>query len=168
MTITKRPQNKCKSCGYTWYPRGKSLSKKCPNCGGKNISTVGSWGGLAALLFIGYAIFGSDHKPTDTTTDVAAPYTSSQSTETTASPAAELTPTTQDRGGSGEGDQSDFSEPEDITPAVETKPTPSSICEHEGNIFSRNSCEWRECEKPDFSELKECANKKPKENTYRR
>jgi hypothetical protein len=30
---TKRPQNVCKKCAYTWYPRGKRLSLKCPRCG---------------------------------------------------------------------------------------------------------------------------------------
>jgi len=168
MAATKRPQNRCKSCGYTWHPRGKSLSNKCPNCGGTQISTVGSWGGLAALLFIGYAIFGSNDKPADTTADVATSYAASQPTETTASPAAESPPTTQHSGDSEQGEQSNSSELEEATPTVETEATPSSICEHEGNIFSRNNCEWRECEKPDFSELEECANKKPKANAYGR
>ena len=166
MAATKRPQNKCKSCGYTWYPRGKSLSNKCPNCGGTQISTVGSWGGLAALLFIGYAIFGSNDKPTDTKVDASASYVASQPTEATASSATESTPTTQRSDASEQGDQSNFAELEETTSTVKAKPTPSSICEHEGNIFSRNNCEWKECEKPEFSELEECANKKPKENAF--
>jgi len=29
---TKRPLNKCKACGYTWHPRGKDVSHKCPKC----------------------------------------------------------------------------------------------------------------------------------------
>jgi hypothetical protein len=33
MRLNKRPLNMCKSCSYTWYPRGKSLSGKCPRCG---------------------------------------------------------------------------------------------------------------------------------------
>ena len=32
---TKRPQNNCANCGYTWFPRGHNLSTKCPNCGAK-------------------------------------------------------------------------------------------------------------------------------------
>lgn len=28
-----RPQNACHKCRDTWYPKGRNLSKKCPNCG---------------------------------------------------------------------------------------------------------------------------------------
>lgn len=28
-----RPQNFCGACGHSWYPRGKSFSPRCPNCG---------------------------------------------------------------------------------------------------------------------------------------
>jgi hypothetical protein len=31
--MTMRPKNQCNRCGYTWYPRGKNVSNKCPNCG---------------------------------------------------------------------------------------------------------------------------------------
>jgi hypothetical protein len=34
MQWTKRPQNFCPSCGYSWYPRGKNRSAQCPRCGG--------------------------------------------------------------------------------------------------------------------------------------
>ena len=34
---TKRPQNQCYSCGYSWYPRGKDKSSRCPECGGHEI-----------------------------------------------------------------------------------------------------------------------------------
>ncbi len=37
---TKRPQNKCEDCSYTWYPRGKHQSLKCPSCGGRNVSVI--------------------------------------------------------------------------------------------------------------------------------
>ncbi|MDD5668537.1 MAG: hypothetical protein PHE58_00690 [Candidatus Omnitrophica bacterium] len=33
MSYTKRPQNCCSSCGYTWYPRGHEVSTNCPRCG---------------------------------------------------------------------------------------------------------------------------------------
>lgn len=36
MRYTKRPQNRCSECGYTWYPRGKNLSRWCPYCGSRN------------------------------------------------------------------------------------------------------------------------------------
>jgi ribosomal protein L37AE/L43A len=47
---TKRPQNQCRSCGYTWYPRGKRLSAKCPKCGSEKTKVVGF--GLLAILFV--------------------------------------------------------------------------------------------------------------------
>jgi uncharacterized paraquat-inducible protein A len=31
--MTKRRLNVCEDCKYTWYPRGKDLSPKCPQCG---------------------------------------------------------------------------------------------------------------------------------------
>lgn len=34
---TKRPQNVCRSCGYSWYPRGKDVSAKCPSCGSPRV-----------------------------------------------------------------------------------------------------------------------------------
>lgn len=48
---TRRPQNVCKQCRYSWYPRGKSLSLKCPHCG--STDTAVGCGGLAMLLAIG-------------------------------------------------------------------------------------------------------------------
>lgn len=37
---TKRWQNICSNCGDTWYPRGRDISNKCPNCGNKNVHFV--------------------------------------------------------------------------------------------------------------------------------
>jgi len=48
MARTKRHQNKCKSCGYTWYPRGKDLSAECPKCGSSEVSYSGC--GCAGIL----------------------------------------------------------------------------------------------------------------------
>ncbi len=67
---TKRPQNRCKACGYTWYPRGKSLSAKCPRCGSEETRIVGAglFGGLIALGVIAL-VFGhanTDHSPAQT------------------------------------------------------------------------------------------------------
>lgn len=49
---TKRPQNRCKQCGYTWYPRGKSVSLRCPNCGSQDvgINLIPLIGSLVGLL----------------------------------------------------------------------------------------------------------------------
>jgi hypothetical protein len=37
---TLRPQNRCEGCGYTWYPRGKDLSARCPDCGSTRTALV--------------------------------------------------------------------------------------------------------------------------------
>jgi predicted RNA-binding Zn-ribbon protein involved in translation (DUF1610 family) len=38
--FTKRPLNLCHGCGYNWYPRGRSVSHKCPRCGSTNVETA--------------------------------------------------------------------------------------------------------------------------------
>ena len=60
MAATKRTQNYCKDCGDTWYPRGRSVSHKCPACGSTNVAldfrglVAGFWlacmGGIALFL----------------------------------------------------------------------------------------------------------------------
>jgi hypothetical protein len=37
---TYRPQNACEDCGYSWHPRGKDLSLKCPSCSSTNVVIV--------------------------------------------------------------------------------------------------------------------------------
>lgn len=36
--ITYRPQNQCDVCNYTWHPRGKNVSLRCPACGARSVS----------------------------------------------------------------------------------------------------------------------------------
>jgi hypothetical protein len=48
--MAKRSLNRCKSCGDTWYPKGRDLSRKCPNCGSTDIAYAG--GGCGAILFL--------------------------------------------------------------------------------------------------------------------
>jgi uncharacterized protein YecT (DUF1311 family) len=38
--MSLRPQNQCNACAYTWYPRGKHLSIRCPRCSSQNIEVV--------------------------------------------------------------------------------------------------------------------------------
>ncbi|MFY9223918.1 MAG: hypothetical protein WAQ98_14705 [Blastocatellia bacterium] len=54
-SLTKRPQNVCKSCNYTWHPRGHSLSSKCPKCG-SNLTSVGCMG-IALSMFLVLIVF---------------------------------------------------------------------------------------------------------------
>lgn len=61
MRATKRPQNKCKSCGYTWYPRGKHISSKCPSCGSNKVSTVGGGSLIVGAIILGYIIFNDNN-----------------------------------------------------------------------------------------------------------
>jgi predicted nucleic acid-binding Zn-ribbon protein len=63
MAKTKRAQNQCKTCSYTWHPRGKSLSAKCPKCGGTDVGYAKGGAVLAALIIAGVAIFGGDKHP---------------------------------------------------------------------------------------------------------
>jgi len=166
MATTKRPQNKCKSCGYTWYPRGKYLSIKCPNCGSSKVSTVSSWSGILIIGLIAYGIFGDHQKPTETTQTVAPTIVESQQNKSI---------TTQINNSPIEHPQNEKTpEPEvqykpniqeNIETTKESHLTPTILCKDEDNFFSKNNCIWKECEKPEFSSLEECANKKPKENS---
>lgn len=55
MRNTLRPQNKCGSCGYTWHPRGKNQSPKCPACGSRSTRIVAPSliaSALAGLVFL--------------------------------------------------------------------------------------------------------------------
>ena len=57
MRWTKRVQNRCKGCGDTWFPKGRNLSHKCPNCGSRNVTYAGCGccGCLALLVASGIA-----------------------------------------------------------------------------------------------------------------
>lgn len=54
---TIRRQNKCKSCGYTWYPRGKDISLKCPKCGSSSVGFSGLGVIGSILLLMAFSIF---------------------------------------------------------------------------------------------------------------
>lgn len=54
MAATKRSQNKCVDCKYTWYPKGKDLSARCPECASVNVTYAGM--GLLGQLGVGAAI----------------------------------------------------------------------------------------------------------------
>ena len=45
MAATLRTQNACYDCGHTWYPRGKDVSTRCPNCGDTDVYTLPSYSG---------------------------------------------------------------------------------------------------------------------------
>lgn len=53
---SKRPQNVCDRCGYTWHPRGKDTSLKCPKCNSSQVKQVpGCVLLLAALTLLSLA-----------------------------------------------------------------------------------------------------------------
>lgn len=172
---TKRPQNKCKSCGNMWYPRGKNLSSKCPNCGSKEVSVKWPLGSLAGLALVGAAIFGGggDDKPKDAPTSALPHEALSHQLEPIeiVAPPHEVTEKKSpmlERIHASEARKIEVSAREDVplednSHRLNTMLTPTSICSAESNIFSRNNCEWRECEKPEFTDLAECSNKKSKE-----
>lgn len=51
---TKRPLNKCKDCGKTWYPRGSNVSSRCPRCGSTKtkVAGLGILGTIGALVLM--------------------------------------------------------------------------------------------------------------------
>jgi hypothetical protein len=59
--FTKRPLNRCRACGDTWYPRGRSVSNRCPRCGSADVAIdlTGLYvlGGCAAVLLSGCVLF---------------------------------------------------------------------------------------------------------------
>ncbi|ALU88187.1 hypothetical protein Hrubri_0971 [Herbaspirillum rubrisubalbicans M1] len=77
MAATKRSQNTCKDCHYTWYPKGKNLSRECPNCKSKNVKIVGPGLGsiLGGIIAIGIAVamFGGNKKTEEAVRPVIAP-----------------------------------------------------------------------------------------------
>ena len=40
---TKRPQNFCAKCRNSWFPKGKDISLKCPNCGSAETELVNNF-----------------------------------------------------------------------------------------------------------------------------
>ena len=55
---TLRPLNKCRACGMTWYPRGKDLSPRCPNCGSHETRTIHPGCGCLVVLVAVVAVVG--------------------------------------------------------------------------------------------------------------
>ena len=56
---TKRRQNQCNSCHYTWSPRGHSVSLQCPNCGSRNVGFVPfSFAGLIVSMILAVFLCG--------------------------------------------------------------------------------------------------------------
>ncbi|SIT45307.1 conserved hypothetical protein [Paraburkholderia ribeironis] len=55
---TKRPLNKCGSCGHTWYPKGRSLSVRCPECRSTDTKKAGAGVGAVVLFLAALAVFG--------------------------------------------------------------------------------------------------------------
>lgn len=77
MTTTKRSQNKCKKCEYTWYPRGKNISLTCPSCGSSEVgfagTGIGAGIGVIALIVIAVMVFGGNKKEKPTEASPAVP-----------------------------------------------------------------------------------------------
>jgi hypothetical protein len=57
MAKTLRSQNKCNDCRYTWYPRGKNISRVCPKCGSENVAVVIDWAPIPILAVAGIALY---------------------------------------------------------------------------------------------------------------
>jgi hypothetical protein len=59
MGATKRPLNKCGSCGHTWYPKGRSVSVRCPVCKSSETKVAGPGIGVAVLVIAALVFLGS-------------------------------------------------------------------------------------------------------------
>lgn len=60
---TKRPLNKCGSCGHRWYPKGRSLSVRCPECRSTDTKKAGAGVGALVLVLAALAVFGGKKEP---------------------------------------------------------------------------------------------------------
>lgn len=64
--FTRRPKNICEDCHYTWHPRGKNVSLRCPNCNSRRVdvdlppptTSCGTVAAAIALSLLGIAAFG--------------------------------------------------------------------------------------------------------------
>ncbi|AXV74734.1 hypothetical protein CJO75_17340 (plasmid) [Ralstonia solanacearum] len=178
--MTKRPQNVCENCRYTWYPRGKAISLKCPKCGSgqvKIVQTRITGGGLLvgiALVLGAITLFGRHDKPvteephtTPSTPEIATPQGAAtvtpQTTQSAPSAVIQIS-------GSSEPPRPSTPEPPSPQPQpannneVDENPaenqTPLTICgKSEGNFIAWNNCMWRECARPQFRGLEACKSK---------
>jgi len=65
---TYRPQNRCRDCGYTWFPRGRNLSVQCPNCASRAtevVSALPGFIGLAIIIVSGVVVWNQINKKED-------------------------------------------------------------------------------------------------------
>lgn len=83
--MTKRPLNKCGSCGHTWYPKGRSVSVQCPRCRSSQTKRAGAGigGGIVILVLIALVGIGT-RKGDPSNGDVVRPEAASQPAETAA------------------------------------------------------------------------------------
>lgn len=55
--FTRRPLNRCRECGRSWYPKGQDVSTECPGCGSSRVGIAPtvrrSRSSLGCLLFVG-------------------------------------------------------------------------------------------------------------------
>lgn len=60
---TKRTLNRCGQCNHTWYPKGRDVAVRCPECGSTQVKAEGQAAGgcgttvlllvlIAALAFL--------------------------------------------------------------------------------------------------------------------
>ncbi|AXV83330.1 hypothetical protein CJO92_17070 (plasmid) [Ralstonia solanacearum] len=171
--MTKRPQNVCKNCGYTWYPRGKSVSLKCPKCGSGKVSISG--GGLLAGIIVvvgAAALFGGHSKPPTEASNATPSVLEAPPPENASKPTLPPEPPAQPPISTEEHAPPPQGVPQVFTRTTATHQdkeeekagepqTPSATCrKDEGNFISWNNCMWRECARSEFRDLDECRSKR--------
>jgi len=139
MRLTKRPQNKCGYCKYTWHPRGKNISNRCPNCGSNDVRKVTPWVRISIVAFLIYIFTGKEPpKNTPAAPEYHAPNITYSTKSTTPENKAPPPPISWK-------DQLILS-------------SPTAICETQNKTSSMKDCLERECKKAEFSKSLECGN----------
>ncbi len=147
MRLTKRPQNKCGYCKYTWYPRGKNISKKCQNCGSDDVRKATSWTSIAIVVFLIYVFaHKEEHKNIEPAT--LEDYQKTESANVIHSTKPIII-------------ENKNSSPKNNSNANNlTNQSPAAICEEQNKIFPTKNCLERQCKTEEFKHSLECSNVK--------
>lgn len=142
MTPTKRSQNKCKKCGYTWYPRGKSISLKCPGCGSSEVGFAGGGLGVLAAIVLAAVFFGGGKKTAPQTTPAQQNAPSVSGLEESASVGVEVGP-------AHRADvQGQLTQPAEVENVIEPVATQPAVSECVNNDPSKQSeCSGADCQR---------------------
>lgn len=169
MVESKRPQNRCSTCKYTWHPRGKEKSLRCPKCGAETIEVPLAWlapirflFGLVAVVFVvGLAWNTEKTVPIGTSIPVQSEINSDKHSTDGRVSGSNLRQGATNNSSPANVDSAATSMPQTSNAPVEELPSsPSQICKgKEGSFFFWNNCMWEACKDGKFSKHEECENR---------